>query len=337
MIKGLLKEGIGRCSLTLGTVVPGSRPVLARIGMRTSQGLFGKRTVSIKLSNGRSFRLRNVDESYLAFQLFWHGGDYYEPLTRSLLSRLIKPGGTFFDIGAHVGFFTLTTAISNETRIVAFEPNPKNFALLEGNIAENNLTNTGNGSAAPRLVCEPYAISDTDGKATLYLTESDMSASLMKDFQAEDTRQIGELRVSTCSLDNYLQKHPVTGPLVIKVDIEGHEPAFFRGATKTIAAHKPDIVLEVLNDQNPDAVAFLKRLGYRFYPVTDGDLVELEAPKLIKRYPFLFLNHLLSTRPRQEIKQIFKEVKAETESIDLRQTSKHFPREQWPLLWKSEG
>src|SRR5262249_35842561 len=127
-----------------GTIVPAIRPVLARIGMRTSQGLFGKRMVSIKFSNGLSFRMRNVDETYLAFQLFWHGGDYYEPLTRSLLSSLIKPGSTFFDIGAHVGFFTVTTGISGEIRIVAFEPNPKNFALLQANVAANNLANNGN-------------------------------------------------------------------------------------------------------------------------------------------------------------------------------------------------
>src|SRR5215469_6362998 len=112
MVKRLLKECIGRASLILGILMPGTRPILAKIGMRTSQGLFRKRIVSIKLSNGRSFRLRNVDENYLAFQLFWHGGDYYEPLTRSLLSRLIKQGGTFFDIGAHVGFFTVTMGIS---------------------------------------------------------------------------------------------------------------------------------------------------------------------------------------------------------------------------------
>ena len=319
----------------LGAIVPGIRPLLSNIGMRTTHGLFRNRRVSIRFSNGRSFRLRNVDDSYLAFQLFWHGGDYYEPLTRSLLSRLLKQGSTFFDIGAHVGFFPVITAICREIRIVAFEPNPRNFAMLQENIAANNLARNGSGRGVSQVVCEPYAISDTDGEATLYLTESDMSASLMKDFQAEDTRQIGEIKVSTCSLDSYLGKHPVTGPLVIKVDIEGHESAFFRGAAKTIASHKPDIILEVLYDQDPVAMTELKRLGYRFYPITDGDLVELEAPKLIKRYPFLFLNHLLSTRPRLEIEQIFKEIKSETESIDLRQTSKHFPKEQWPLLWKS--
>jgi hypothetical protein len=144
------------------------------------------------------------------------------------------------------------------------------------------------------------------------------------------------VKVNTCTLDGYLEYHPVTGSLVIKVDIEGHESAFFRGAAKTIARHKPDIILEVLEDQDPVAVNELKRLGYRFYPITDGDFVELEAPKLIKRYPFLFLTHLLSTRPQQEIQQLLKEMKTETQSIDLRQTSKHFPKEQWPLLWKSE-
>src|SRR5204862_662117 len=134
----------------------------------------------------------------------------------------------------HGGLFALTTAISNPAvNIIAFEPNPKNFRMLRANATANSLTS---------LKCEPFAISDRSGMATLYLTESDMSASLMKDFQAQDTRQIDKIEVPTVSLDDYVQQHPLRAPLVIKVDIEGHEPAFFRGADKTISTFKPDII-----------------------------------------------------------------------------------------------
>ena len=297
--------------------------------MRTTQGLFGDRVVSIQLRHGKNFKLANVDQSYLALQLFWHGGNYYEPITRALLEHLIKPGTTFLDLGAHVGFYSITCALlGNDVRVIAFEPNPNNFRLLQANLAANNLT---------KPICEPTAISDQTGTAVLYLTESDMSASLMKDFQAEDTRQIDQIKVRTISIDKYVEQHAIRGPLVIKVDIEGHEPAFFRGAYNTIAALKPDIILEVLYDQDPAIMAQLRSLGYHFYPVTDEGLTELETPKLIKRYPFLFLNHLLSARPRRELQETFQKVQAATRDIDLHQTSKHFPKEQWPLLWKTEN
>lgn len=299
------------------------------LGIRTSQDLFGDRIVSIQIAGGKSFLLTHVDESYFGFQLFWRGGDYYEPITRALLASLLRPGDTFLDIGAHLGFFSLTMGLSNRgVKIIAFEPNPKNFRLLQANVAANGLS---------EIICEPIAISDHDGEALLYLTESDMSASLMKDFQAEDTRQIDSIEVRTASLDNYLAQQEITSPLIIKVDIEGHEPAFFRGAAQTIAVQKPDIILEVLYEQDPELVRHLRSLGYHFYPITDQGFVELEAPKLVKRFPFLFLNHLLSMRPKQEIANIFDRLSEGIRKMNLLETSKHFPKEQWPDLWREEA
>jgi FkbM family methyltransferase len=329
VMKRIIKQALGRSVISVAEMLPWVRSLLRPLGVRTSQDLFGARIVSIQMPGGQSFRLTHVDETYLAFQLFWRGGEFYEPITRALVTALLRPGDTFLDIGAHLGFFSLASGLSNPgVKIIAFEPNPKNFRILQANATANGLSG---------IVCEPIAISDHDGSARLYLTESDMSASLMKDFQAEDTRQIGSIEVLTASLDSYLEQQRITGTLVIKVDIEGHETAFFRGAARTIAAQKPDIILEVLYDQDIEIVSRLKSLGYHFYPITDEGLVELEAPKLIKRFPFLFLNHLLSVRPRQEIANLFDGVQERIRKLNLLETSKHFPKEQWPCLWHAEA
>jgi len=325
-MKRIAKKAIGRCIIPFVEWAPQWRKLLSSLGMRTSQGLFGNRTVSVQFSEGGAFRLTHVDQTYLAFQLFWLGGQFYEPITRALVQALLRNGDTFLDIGAHVGFYSLTTGLSNPAvSVIAFEPNPKNFRILEANVAANSLSN---------IICEPIAISDKDGTGMLYLTESDMSASLMKDFQAEDTKQIGSIEVSTSSLDSYRQRRGIEGRLLIKVDIEGHEPAFFRGAADTIAKHKPDIILEVLYEQEPALVSQLKSLGYHFYPITDQDLIELDAPKLVKRFPFLFLNHLLSVRPKEELAPLFEGIREEITKINLLETSKHFPKEEWPKLWE---
>lgn len=327
-MKQIVKRCLGRLAISSAARTPRIRSLLKPIGLRCAQGLFGERIVEI-LHDGRPLRLTHLDECYLAFQIFWHGIDFYEPITRALLKELITPASTFMDLGAHLGFFSLDTGLSIPgTHIVAFEPNPKNFRILKANAAANDL---------PHMVCEPFAISDRNGTATLYLTESDMSASLMKNFQIEDTVQIAEIEVQTTTLDHYAQAHEVRGPLVLKVDIEGCESAFFNGAAQTIASFKPDIILEVLYEQDPRIVGHLKSLGYRFYPVTDQGLVELEAPKLIKRFPFLFLNHLLSARPKPELEAIFNRVRAQTQTINLLNTSKHFPPSEWPALWPSEA
>lgn len=327
-MKTILKKALGRCIVPLANRLTVARRLLRPIGIRSSQGCFGDRVVSIQNPDQRRYLLTHVDECYLAYQLFWRGGGYYEPITRALIQTLVRPGDTFLDIGAHVGFFTLAIGLHAQgVKIIAFEPNPKNFRILRANAVANGLSD---------IVCEPIAMSDRDGEGTLYLAESDMSASLMKDFQPEDTKQIESVAVRTASLDSYLKSLGIQGPMVIKVDIEGHEPAFFRGAAETIAAYKPDIILEVLFEQPADLVSHLKSLGYHFYPITDAGLVELETPKLFKRFPFLFLNQLLSARPKKEIAQIFNRVGEGIRTIDLHKTTKYIPQEEWPRWWRTE-
>jgi hypothetical protein len=46
---------------------------------------------------------------------------------------------------------------------------------------------------------------------------------------------------------------------------------------------------------------------------------------------------LLSARPRQQIAELFNQVTNATRNLDLLQTSKHFPKEQWPCLWSAEA
>jgi len=326
-MKKPIKTALGRSVIRMAMQFPRARRTLRTAGLRCSQGLFENRIVSIPFDRRRVLRLTNVDESYLAFQLFWRGFQYYEPITRLLLIELLRPGTTFLDIGAHHGFFSLTASLFvDRLRVVAFEPNPSNFRILQANAAANAITN---------LSCEPLAISDCDGTATLYLTASDMSASLMKGFQAHDTEQIGSVEVRTTTLDSYTRLNQFGGPMVIKVDIEGHEGAFMRGAAETIRRCKPDIILEVVEDQDPAWVAGLKALGYRFYPITDQGLTETDAPHLIKRFPLLFLNYLISARPREELEKIFERLGPHIRAINLLDSSKYFPKEEWPLLWKT--
>jgi FkbM family methyltransferase len=63
--------------------------------------------------------------------------DVYEEVTS------LKPGMAFIDIGANQGLFTLVAGkrVGPNGVVLAFEPDPANFALLVGNAAENNLTN----------------------------------------------------------------------------------------------------------------------------------------------------------------------------------------------------
>ncbi|HUR22059.1 MAG TPA: FkbM family methyltransferase, partial [Vicinamibacterales bacterium] len=301
---------IARTLVQLCELLPLAKPFVEKWGLRTKKEWFGDRVAGVQMPDGTSFKLASIGRNYLSFELFWRGVGYYEPISRLVVQELVRPGDTFIDLGANIGFYSLVVSVTRpQVSVISFEPNPRNYALLTRNARVNDLA----------MICEPLAISDRDGTATLYLSASDMSASLRSDF--EDHAD-GEAVVRTTTLDSYLQARPISGRLVIKVDVEGHEEAFFRGARNTLAARRPDIITEVTLNYSREAVALLKSLGYRFYQVTDEGLLEAAtlAPKV--RGNFVFLNYLLSAQPREKVAALFQRIAPAVQRIDLTRTSK---------------
>jgi FkbM family methyltransferase len=313
MKKNSPRQLIGRLLVSLCDTWPAAKPSLEKLGLRTKKEWFRDRIVRVQLPNGDEFKLASFSQNYLSFELFWRGAGYYEPITRLLLQELVQPGhGAFIDLGANIGFYSLIIATSRpNVRVVAFEPNPRNHTLLRLNRQVNQLGN---------LMCEPLAISDRDGTATLYLSSSDMSASLCRDFEDHDD---GEAIVQTTTLDNYLERQPLAGDLTIKVDVEGHEEAFFRGALRTMTKRRPDIIAEVALSYPRDVVAMLAQLGYRFYRITDRGLLPAQDITPTVRGNLVFLNYLISVRPPASLAAVFQRISPEVQRIDLARTSKY--------------
>ena len=88
----------------------------------------------------------------------------YDPVETSYLMQVLKPGMLFLDIGANIGYFTLlaASAVGPEGRVIAVEPEPKNYRVLTKNLALNGIKN-----ALPRNV----ALGSSCGSAALYLNE----------------------------------------------------------------------------------------------------------------------------------------------------------------------
>ena len=66
-----------------------------------------------------------------------------EPATVRLFERLLGPGDTVVDVGAHVGFFALVArrAVGSEGRVVAIDPQPENCARCLANFRLNGFEN----------------------------------------------------------------------------------------------------------------------------------------------------------------------------------------------------
>ncbi len=311
------KRFLGRLLYGLAAAVPPARPWLARWGRRTKPEWFPGYTPRVRSrTTGRKLRLASFGENYLSFELFWRGLDYYEPLSAALIATLADSTDLFVDAGANIGVHSLRLAAARpDLDIVAFEPNPKLHALLKANIQANNFR---------KITAEPFALSDTAGIRPLYLSQSDMSASLDHGFEPNHA---GIVSVPVDTLDRYLEGRGAPDRrFVLKVDVEGLEPAFFAGAAHTIRRCRPDIIAEAAVPFPAATIDLFHRCGYRFRQITDEGLLPCVVPAARVRGPYVFLNCLLTARPSAELEGISADLRAYARKIDLNQTSKRADR-----------
>jgi FkbM family methyltransferase len=209
----------------------------------------------------------------------------YEPATTFVFKRLLQPGDIVVDIGAHWGYFTLLSATlcGGAGKVFAFEPHPRNYALLRKGIEANCFTN---------VVATQKAVSNQSGTAKLLLGLGSGLNSLRyvpPQFQVPQGSE-DQIIVDTVTLDNFFSQHPIH-PKIIKMDIEGAEPLALEGMRNMIEQN-PDLVLitEFLPHYLGANIAedFLGRLrGYGFEVVAiNDDLHQLEvgsASKILER------------------------------------------------------
>lgn len=204
----------------------------------------------------------------------------YERDTADLFARLIKPGMTVVDIGAHVGYFTRLYAdlVGPAGAVFAFEADPKNFALLERNVR---------GRANVRLFKD--AIADREGTLDFFETDNNTGCHSLI---ATATRP-HKLSVPATTLDRLFANGTIPKIDVIKMDIEGAEPQALRGMTQAIRSN-PHLALVVelcpanLTEGGVSTEAFLAQLhdlGLRTFAITADGLKEI-TPDLARQGNF---------------------------------------------------
>ncbi len=179
-------------------------------------------------------------------------GDY-EPTLRNLILESAGPGTLFVDAGAHVGFYSLLADRAG-ANVVALEPDPYNLAALRRNLR---------GTRAEVLGA---AVSDSVGAASFHLSSSTTGSSLVDRGDIEMTKSVP---VETTTVDAIVAGR-VFETLVLKVDVEGAEPAVLAGAQHALRdATRATVIAEVhpnalaANRASPDdVIAPLRAAGY---------------------------------------------------------------------------
>ncbi len=177
----------------------------------------------------------------------------HERLELAITGSLLAAGGDAVDVGAHIGMFSITAALTSASfggRVLALEPNPRARAQLEENIRLNGCTN---------VRVSAKAASDAARIARLYVpTTPDPSWSSLEERSFEPG---APLPVETTTIDAEVETHGLR-PVFVKIDVEGHELAVLDGTRRTLEQHRPVVLCEVSDATASSVAAFLAGLGY---------------------------------------------------------------------------
>jgi FkbM family methyltransferase len=143
-----------------------------------------------------------------------------------------KIGDIVIDVGAAFGFYTILASrmVGQRGRVVAIEPQPDCYEMLNKNIKLNKLVN---------IVTLNYAVSSK--KTTLKLFSS---YSTIQERAGESMESY--IEVSADTLDNLLRSVGIDQVNWIKIDVEGAEYEVLKGAKEILSASKDiSILVEV--------------------------------------------------------------------------------------------
>jgi FkbM family methyltransferase len=144
-----------------------------------------------------------------------------------ILPALLKPGGTFVDIGANVGYFTLLAAglVGKGGQVIAIEPIPRTCARLRANIALN---------AFNQVRVEPYALAATSGSLELHLPPPEAH----RDYLVTGLSIHGwdGVAVPCTTLDEAFAAWQLDRVDLLKIDVEGGEPQVIRGGRSVLSS-----------------------------------------------------------------------------------------------------
>lgn len=217
----------------------------------------------------------------------YYYGFFEEDVARYLLDYL-KPGKTFIDIGAHIGYYSLLASylVGNKGKIHSFEPTSSTFQIFKENIQNKE-----------NIFINQKALIDKEGKIDLndYGLEMMAMNSLSRSSFRIGREEIKSKKISVevATLDNYCAEKNIK-PDFIKIDAEGSEYKIFLGAENIIKKLFPIIVFEIGGEDDKiwaencrKSIEFLKNLDYKFF-VYDKNLSRI---KIYKSGDNLYFEH----------------------------------------------
>lgn len=222
------------------------------------------RAERVKTTFGASFYADSRDEIQRHLLMFRS----WEPNLTHFLQQRLGPGDVFVDVGANIGYFTALASplVGDQGAVVAIEPSPRTFPILEEALRRNGLHNVRS---------ENVAIAAQSGTLRMYV-ESAANVGNTSSMQPSTYDDAFDVRTET--LVSAIGSDELARARVIKIDVEGMEAELIQALTPVLPTLRQDaeIVIELapmrLAEQGirtEDAIAPLLEAGFNVYRMSN--------------------------------------------------------------------
>jgi FkbM family methyltransferase len=189
-----------------------------------------KKRISTFSHKGQRFSFLIVDQEDV-IQKVQAAGSFYEQEELEIIANFFPPNGMFVDIGSNTGQHSIYVAkILQARRVIMFEPVWETCRILRENIRLNSLEETADLSHLG------VGLGDQETRVTYEIPAQNLGATKLIS---------GSGRIPVRRGDALLINQPVD---FIKIDTEGCEIEVLRGLSATIRTYKPNIFVEVDNN-----------------------------------------------------------------------------------------
>jgi FkbM family methyltransferase len=176
-----------------------------------------------------------------------------EPHLQRIIKEHVAVGDTVYDIGANVGYvsLSLSKSVGPAGRVIAFEPVPQNVDDFRETIDVNQINN---------IQLLDFAASDQSGDAVIRIAENLSTASMV---WHRKNPSATELTVRTVQIDQLVEAGDLSYPSFVKIDVEGAEGLVLKGMQRTLAAAMPVLFIESSEAGRETSWLLLRELGYQ--------------------------------------------------------------------------
>ena len=229
--------------------------------------------------NGYKINIGNAGEYFMSPDFIFRGWEEFGNRHNKGFSVCIEKCNNksiFFDVGAHIGLYSLPVSqiLKPSGKVIAFEPSNSNYEYLVKHIQYNQFKNI----FPHKLIIGNNNIDEvTFYEHSTY--SSPLSGIIKRSKNPSD--KFFATKKAQISLDYFCEKNKLI-PDVIKIDVEGSELNVLQGAKNILTQYKPIIFLSVhpehltiLGQKTIEINNFLEKYEYKIY-YTDESIVNNE-------------------------------------------------------------